>query len=279
MENILLAIDGSRPDMSTVDFACYIAKLMHSRLTAVFIESLVTEEKTVFKQLHGHPYAETIEPGDLPENKEKESAFQNNEKLFCDSCVNREVNYHIHRNRNASAQEIITESRFADLIILNPAISFVEKEEGAPSHFVKKILAGAECPVVIAPFSFYGIDEILFTYDGSRSSLFAIKQFMHLFPELNDKKLTVLQIDEKGIQPIEEGEKIEELLRAHYSQVSFQHLAGNAKDELFSYLLGKEKIFVVIGAYGRSVVSSLFRQSTADLVVKTINLPIFIAHN
>jgi hypothetical protein len=279
MENILLVIDGTNFDMNTVDFACYVAKLAHSRLTAVFIENMMEEERPVLKQLHGLPYVETISTNDLPENKERIRSFKEYEKHFSEACVNRGVNYHFHRDRRGFVKDIVVESRFADLIIINPETSFEKRQEGTPSHFVKNILGDAECPVIIAPFSFDGIDEILFTYDGSKSSVFAIKQFAHLFPELKDKKITVLQINEKGILPFKENDKLVELLKSHYSHIGFQHLQGNPSNELFSFLLGKKNIFVVIGAYGRTMLSSLLRESTAELVIKTINLPFFIAHS
>jgi len=278
MEKIVLVLDGSRLDMVTVDFACYIARLTHSRLTAVFIENIKGETKPALKQLYSLPYVETITAGDLPENEERISCCEKSEKSFCEACINRGVNFDVHRNQKASVKEIITESRFADLIVVNPATSFEDQKEGAPSHFVKEILAEAECPVIITPYSFNGIGEILFTYDGSRSSVFAIKQFIHFFPELCDKKATVLQIDQNEIYPIQENDRISELLRAHFSQINFQHLQGKPGDELFGYLLSKKNTFVVMGSYGRGFLSSLFNPSTADLVVKTINLPLFIAH-
>ena len=233
----------------------------------------------MLKQLFALPYVETITANDLPENKERIRSCEANEKLFADACINRGVNYHIHTNRKASVKEIIHESRYADLIIVNAETSFEDKIEAVPSHFVKEILRESECPVVIAPYSFNGIDEILFPYDGSKSSVFSIKQFAHLFPELKDKKITVLQVDKKEVMPVTEEKNIEQLLEAHYTKIGVRHLQGEADDELFGYLLGRENIFVVMGSYGRGLLSTLFKKSTADLLLKTVNLPVFIAHN
>lgn len=277
MENILLAIDGSKLDINTVDFACYIARLTRSRLTAVFMENLIGADKPVLKQVDGACYVETITEKDFPENRERIISCEKNEKVFSEACMNRGVNYQVHVNRRALAKDVIAESRFADMIILSPDASF--ENDSVPSDFAKDILAAAECPVIISPSTFYGIDEILFAYDGSKSSVFAIKQFAHLFPGLKDKKMTVLQIDKKQILPFREADKIEEWLKSHYANVSFQHLHGKPADELFGYLLGKKNLFVVMGAYGRGLLSNLLRQSTAELTVKTINLPVFIAHN
>jgi hypothetical protein len=44
MEKILLAIDAMKPDIKSLDFACYIANLTKSKVTGVFLENLVSTE-------------------------------------------------------------------------------------------------------------------------------------------------------------------------------------------------------------------------------------------
>jgi hypothetical protein len=162
---------------------------------------------------------------------------------------------------------------------VDPEMSFGGTGGGMPTRFIKEVLAKSECPVVIAPFSFYGIDEVLFAYDGSASSVFAIKQFIYLFPELADKKVTILQVLENDNETIVEKEKIGELLQQHYSNIGFQSLHGKAGDELFGHLIKKKNVFVVMGAFGRGMFSGFFKHSTGELIIKTINLPVFIAHH
>jgi len=249
MEKILLGIEATKFNMSTLDFACYIAKLADSKLTGIFLDRQLQEEVPVMKSIHGMPYVETIVVDDLPGYEE-----------------------------HTPAREMITESRFADLVILDAETSFGELQEKVPTKFVKEVLAEAECPVVIAPLSFDGIDEIIFTYDGSRSSVFAIKQFTYLFPELADKRVTVLQVQEDEEVSVTERDKIGELLKMHYSGIGFHLLQGKASDELFGYLLGRKNVFVVMGSFGRGPISNLFKHSTAELLLKTVNLPVFIAH-
>ncbi|MBS1600880.1 MAG: universal stress protein [Bacteroidetes bacterium] len=278
MENILLAVDGTKLNMNTVDFACYIAKLTQSTLNCFLIENLAGENKPVLKQLYALPYVETITTTDIPENKERVKSCDQNIALFEEACTNRGVNHHVHIDKFARVKDVIAESRFADIIIVDPALSFNDEREAVPTKFVRDILAEAECPVLIAPYSFDGVKEILFTYDGSKSAAFAIKQFAHLFPSLKGNKITVLQVDEDKDEQTRENDKLKRLMRAHFSDVDYKHLQGKASDELFGYLLEKENVFVILGAYGRSTLSNLFKHSTADLLVKTVNLPFFIAH-
>ena len=55
-------------------------------------------------------------------------------------------------------------------------------------------------------------------------------------------------------------------------------LKGDASDELFGFLIDRKNAIVVLGAYGRGILSRFLKPSHASLVLRTINLPIFIAH-
>lgn len=273
MKKIIVAIDANEVNMHVVDFACYIAKLTHSKLTGVFLSNgkakEISEIPVLQQEAHG---------GNQQDAAEKIKLFDNNTRLFRDACNNRGANCAIHYVEIAAA-DIIKETRFAEMIIVDPEMSFNGKLEGVPTGFIKELLAKSECPVVLAPYSFYGIDEILFAYDGSPAAVYAIKQFTYLFPEFTDKKVTVLQVNEIGNDWITEKAKVEEILQLHYSSIGFQQLQGKASDELLGYLMGKKNVFVVMGAFGRSMLSGFFKHRTAEMIIKTVNLPVFVAHH
>ncbi len=278
MEKILLAIDSSNMNMNAIEFACYLAKLTKSKITGVFLENLVFAEKPVMKQVHGMPYTETIVESDLPDYPEKQKRIQDNIRFFKEACENRGIRWNIHRDKGVPTEDLIKESRYADLLVVSAETSFAKKFERIPTKFVKNILENAECPAIIPPESFDAVDEIVFAYDGSRSSMFALRQFTYLFPEYRNKKATVLEVSESGSTKVEEQDKITEWLNAHYTNTEFVVLPGEAKDEIFSYLLNKKNIFLVMGSYGRSMLSNLFKPSSVKRVMRVLSLPVFIAH-
>lgn len=271
MKKMLVAIDAREVNTNMLDYACYIAKLTHSRLTGIFLDNATLAEPV--KEISG----DTRKSASIV-IKEKMPSIAGAEQLFKEACNNRGANCSVCHDEGTNA-DLIDESRFAELLIVDPEMSLEEKKEGIPSGFIKDLLSRSECPVMLAPFNFYGIDEILFAYDGSAASVFAIKQFIYLFPELSDKKVTVIQVNEIGHNEIIEKEKIGQLLQMHYSRIGFQLLHGKPADELLGYLLGKKNVMVVMGAFGRSMLSAFFRHSTAELIIRTINLPVFIAHH
>jgi len=281
MEKILLAMNAAHPNIQTIDFACYIARLTKSRLTGVFLEGLVDgdgREKGEPDMFGGGAWDSDAENPDVVPATIPSAVTEANIRLFREACVCRDTLSLVHRDRGIPLSEILAETRFADLLIVDAETSFSRTDRKIPGRFVKEVLDASECPVLMAPYHFDAIEEIVLAYNGTASSVYAIKQFTALFPGLANKPVHVVNVrhDENGA--IEDQFKMKEWLKAHYEKVDFVLLKGEASDELFGYLLNKKGAIVVMGAYGRSVVSRFFKPSQARLVVKTINLPIFIAH-
>lgn len=285
MEKILLAMDAANLKMSTLDFSCFIAKLTHSQLTGAFLEGLESDQpladnsrwrleegEQAARLVSGQPDPSVIVTG---VTDRVATAI----RQFRAACVCRETQSAVHRDRGLPLAEVVAESRFADLVIVDPETSFCRTDRSVPGQFVKDILQASECPVIVAPYSFDGLDEIILAYNGTASSVFAIKQFTYLFPELRTRKVSVVNVRHDDINAIEEQYKMKEWLKDHYETVLFVVLKGEPADELFGYLIEKKKAIVVVGAYGRSMLSRFFKPSQARLIVKTINLPVFIAHH
>jgi hypothetical protein len=276
MEKILLAVDAINPDNNSLEFACYLGRLTKSKITGVFLDNLSIEERPLLKKVLAN--ADNAEGEELSEPKDKMELIEKNISFFEEGCINREVNYRLYLDGGNPAGKLIEESRFADLLVLDAAMSFHKHYEGIPTEFAREVLKKAECPVIIAPESFDAIDEIIFSYDSSSSSLFAIKQFTYLFSQLKDKKVTLLQVNESGEWQGEDKNKFKEWLREHYTGLQFVALKGKSEIVLFDYLFNRKNIFLVMGAYGRTTISQFLKHSHADLLMNTITQPIFIAH-
>jgi len=278
LEKILLAIDAINPDKNALEFACYLGRLTKSKVTGVFLENLSTEKRPMLKQIDNMSNGDIRVAEESDIHQAKTEVIEKNILFFKEGCVNREVNYKVHRDRGVPARELIEESRFADVLIVDAETSFNKRYDGAPTELVKEILKKAECPVIIAPESFGAIDEIIFTYDGSSSCVFAIKMFTYLFPQLHDKKVSIIQVNEAGEWKDPDKYNFKEWLKDHYADLHFEAIKGSSDAKLFDYLFKRRNMFLVMGAYGRNALSEFFKRSHADLLIKTITQPIFIAH-
>lgn len=278
MEKILLVLDAHKPATRTIDFACRVAKLAQSKLTGLLVENVFFER--VPAEPEGALDFTAGRKGDTKADEVRTDADQA-VRIFIDETNRREVLSEVRVEKGEPIQEVIFETRFADLLILDPVLHFYDREEEQlPSHFVKAVLANAECPVLLAPEVFDRAEEIVCCYDGSASSVFAIKQYTYLFPGMKRVKVVLWEIGPTMHRDYAKGRKrMMEWLEAHYHAVEAHMSEGDVKESLFQYFFMKRNKMVVMGAYGRSMLSNFFRKSQADILVRTVDLPIFISHH
>jgi hypothetical protein len=277
MEKIILAVDALEPNQNAFEFACYLRRLTESKITAIFLENLLDEARAVQKDLQGRAVV-FWDREDAAENNIRGARIEQNITAFKDQCLNRSICFNVHRDRGLPVKELIKESRFADVLVIDAGTSFNKRFEDSPTGFVREILSKAECPVIISPERFEELNEIIFAYNGSASSVFAIKQFTYLFPQLQDKKITILQVNNTGKWKDPDKHKFKEWLQDHYLNLHFEAVKGKIDEGLCDFLFNRKNIFLVIGAYGRNAVSRFFTESFADPVIRSITQPIFIAH-
>ena len=269
MKRIILLIDALNFKAQTLDFAAFIAKQGKSKLVGVFAEKHVLDASPSLKTIGGQVLVEEItEP--LDEQRQQRDLVDKNMKLFTEGCEQREINSDIKLLHNCSLETLINETRYADLLITDPAFSMLD-ENVLPSKFIMELLNKAECPVLIAPDYFDGIEDIVLAFDGSASSVFAIKQFYYQLHELANKNVHVLHISDENKEGAntKEYDLLTDWLHLHFAHVSFINLKGNARDIMFEYFMTYNEHsnkMLVTGAFGRSLLSSFFKPSAAELV-------------
>ncbi|WP_217605414.1 hypothetical protein [Chitinophaga sp. GbtcB8] len=276
MQKVLYVTDAVRFNKQSFDFACALCNINGAMLTGIFLENL-DQDDSAWDVIRETPFSVLTQEAAV---MEKRKAYcEENIRYFNETCALRGISHHAHRNRGLPILEVVSESRYADLIIVDAATTFAETHHTVPSSFVKDLLKQSECPVVIAPDGFESIEEVIFTCDNSRAAMFAIKQFTYLFPQLHHRKAVLLNVSEPGKTLGEDKYKLKEWLKAHYNNIELVLLEdSNVKARLLEYLLKQKKVFIVMGAYGRSTLSNLLSPSHAAPVVKLATQPVFIAH-
>ena len=271
MERILVLVDSTGLQRETLEFACYIANLTKSKLTGLFFNP---DQQTELQKVGGRHRA-TPESKEPAEQQRHFAELKTGFERFCDNHQTFSKPDTIEVNH---LEDIYLQSRFADLLILTPDYGAKPDESLLASTNILNVLKHAECPVFVAPLTMKELSEIVFAYDGTPSSVFAIKQFTQLFPELTDLTVTLLEVKADYSDNIDFRQSVNEYLHAHYRYVNQMVLRGQPEDELFSYLLDKKQMYIVLGAFGKHFMHSVLHRSTATLLLKTTALPVFIAH-
>lgn len=193
------------------------------------------------------------------------------------ACARRSVESKTEMIRISGEEMDGFDTRFTDLVIL-PADAGITKTTGISPSFVSRLIRHAECPVIIAPPSFEKIEALIVAFDGSASSVFAIKQFTYLFPFHQQTKIFIVHASENKGWDDTGKYKINEWLKAHYTNIEFVLLNGQTEESLFDYLLSYKNAFLITGAFGRNLLSKLIKPGTFQLLKEVISNPLFICH-
>ena len=276
MEKILVIIDPLKPNGHMLDFALYIAEKTRSAITALIMETAFSG-KLVEKDLHGFPVA-FAENTTAINRLAIKAGIEETLSGFERKCVDRHIPFIVHRDYGLPVEDIMDESRFADFMLIDAGMEPDKDSEHTPTSFVREILRKSECPVILAPEHPGEIHEIIFCYDGTSNAMHAIKQFTCLFPQFKDKKLVILEVTKEGKEDRQAEKRLKEWVGNHYTHFQHEIKTGTVRQILFDSVFKKENIFIVMGSFGRSAMSIVFRKATAESLIKITTQPVFIAH-
>jgi nucleotide-binding universal stress UspA family protein len=202
-------------------------------------------------------------------------------EVFEKACQGAGLNYTIHRDKNVAIQELLHESIYADLLIINGKETITSHEESEPTGFIRELLNDVQCPVLAVPSKYNPINKVILLYDGEPSSVHAVRTFSYLFDTMKLLPTEVITVKNTGESfHVPDNRLIKEFIKRHYPTAEYIILKGLPEDEIYRYLnREKTNAIIVLGAYRRGRLSRLFRPSMADYLLGKIQMPFFIAHN
>lgn len=273
MKKIIVAFDGTNFSEGAFEFARKLNELSPVLLTGVFLKQAAVSGAWSYAGGVNGLYIPVME-GDESELVEK------NIKRFAKLCRSNGIDYRVHEDfYDFSLPEIKKESKYADLIIIGSEKFYENRGKESPNVYLKETLHDVECPVILVPEAYDFPTSIILAFDGSEESVFAIKQFAYLFPELTSlPSVLVYADDSEEQQDFPDKIQMEELVARHFSHLTL-HKLELADNKFFStWVSEKKSSMLVSGSYGRSGLSRMFKKSFIREVIADHPLPIFIAH-
>jgi hypothetical protein len=273
MRKVLLAFDGIHFSQGAFEFAKNINEKEAILLTGVFLPQAVYANLWTYADGVGAPIFVNV----MDENEEE--VINNNVKKFEDLCVRNGIEFRQRKDLNDFAlSELKKESRFSDLVIIGSELFYKNMGSGDPNTYIKQALHDLECPAVVVPEKFEFPTTNILTYDGSASSVYAIRHFAYLFPELCDLETVLIFISKDETTPIPFESHIEELAVRHFKNLTVTKLDFDYKKYLSTWIAEKKSAIVVAGAFSRSALSRFFNKSFVADLIKDQKMPVFIVH-
>ena len=278
MKKFLAVFDIYRMSQSTLKYAIQVTKSAGGHLVGVMLDESV---------FYGHDRAEEV-----AQNKEVEKALkeltkdetkkrEESTEEFQQKCKEAGIPFSVHNNVHMTLRELKSESMYADMMIISQHETFTSLREKPPTNFIKDLLGDVQCPVLVVPRLYKPVENFVLLYDGAPAALYAIKMFSYVLGNPQNLPIKVFMVKEKKKAEffMPDNKKIREFTKGHFPKATFAVASGNAEQEISGYLgsLPKNQL-VVLGAYQRSEISRWFKISMADILMRELEIPLFIAH-
>lgn len=274
MRKILLAFDGNHFSEGAFEFARRLNEINPILLTGAFLPQVSYANIWSYADGIGGPIFLPVQEEEVTEE------INENIEKFKSLCQKHSIEYSVRKDfADLALSELKKESRFADLLIIGSETFYQNAGTGDPNSYVKDTLHDVECAVMIVPEKFDFPTLNILTYDGSESSVYAIKQFVYLLPEFAENKTLLIYAKEEEGTSIPNEAYIEELASRHFSDLTVTKLNIDPKERFVKWLNNKRSAVLICGAYGRSTFSQLFKKSFINDVIREHRFPVFITHN
>lgn len=278
MKKIIAAFDGLKYAENTTQCALDFAKRTQTHLVGVFPDDITYASYFV----HQLVVKKGVTADMLRKYEERDAATRKKSvEKFETICKQSGIQFSLHVDKRVAIQGLKHESIYADMLIISMKETFSNYPEKPPTRFIRDLLSDAQCPVMLVPEKYAQIEKIVFLYDGEPSSVYAIKMFSYLLPEMSGIPAEVISVNPftKTLH-LPDNKLMKEFMKRHYPKSTYTILKGLAEESIVKKLKEKdEHTLVVLGAYRRGAVSRWFRESMADVLMKEVKLPLFIAHN
>ena len=278
MKKFLAVFDGYKLSESTLAYAQELTAAADAHLVGVFLDEFIYRTYNV-----GKIYKTYEKPEKVIKQLDGKDKMKRDEAVgqFQKSCEKAKINFSIHRDKNIALQELKLESMFADMIFISEHETFNRYKQKSPTRFMKELLADVQCPVLVVPANYKPIDKIVLLYDGGTSSVYAVKMFSYLLNQFKGVPVEVFTVKDRNKDlHLPDNKLMREFIKQHFPTATYTVVKGDPEEQIAAWLQNhKENELVVLGAYSRSELSRWFKTSMADILMRDLNTPLFIAHN
>jgi hypothetical protein len=270
MKKILVLINDYKVPATALIFAIKIAVQNNSTLFGIFAQSLKYGNDSYL-----FPSDINLTDKDFTTATDEYEHLQflhTSMKLFAGTCLAANVSFKTHAVSTNHLVTLIDYSAFADIIVCDA--------DTLPIHYsINTFLADTHCPVLMVNKDYTQTDTLVFTFDDKLLSIYTIKLFAYLFDFYKNLSVHFVSVLPTNVIGLEYDDLIREWLPIHYSDAKIEIIKGETKTELTNYVNRLSNPLIIMGAFGRSLLSRFFKESLANYIITQTNAPIFIAHN
>lgn len=277
MNKFIVALDGLHYSETAVRYALDWTIQSKAFLSGIFLDDPTYTGFKIYEAIDDQGISEqTLKSYRKSDTIERmESAID-----FSKRCQKAGLQYNIHHDRHVAVNDLIQETRFADLLLISQDESFSHHEQEFPSRFLREIMNDTECPIALLPKTYRPVENIIFFYDGRFQSIYSMRLFAFLFPHwvsLPTQLMTVRSMEENMHLP--NNKLLKEWVNRHFKNLQYHVTKGIPEIEMLHFLNDQpSNSVIVMGARRRIMLSKWLRTGLLEKIIHQFEFPVFIAH-
>lgn len=269
---IVAAFDDQHFSHGVMDYLLLLDRVQPIRVAGLFLPRKELQDLWGFMEsgMARTPLLHPLSESETVVRRENVATFR---KL-----LKEDIPFRIHDDfTDLGINETVIETRFADLLVAGSEAFFEDGADGGLGRQLKATLGKSECPVVLVPEHVEFPGSNILAYDGTPSSVFAIKQYAYLFPQWCQNP-TWLVFASSETRTLPDETFIKELTAEHFPDITYSVLPTGTRRYFTEWLGEKKGGMLVCGGFGRSPISENIRRSFVTEAIEAHQMPVFLAH-
>lgn len=278
MKKIVVAFDGSYYSEAALEMAIQVARREEAVVAGLFLEDVTAYHQ--FSPIFEAPEVIGLAEEVIQELKsEVKDNLTINMERFRKTCEAEGVSYVMEAEEGIPSMKLVEETQWADLCVIGSVTYFSNLTIKTESRLLSELLFKAHSPVLVVPEKVDPLTNVLLTYDGSSSAVYAMKRYLHLFPRsAASLPATLLSVVKHEGDEQPHLEELFNYLRMYIPHLEKECLVGHPSEEILHRAKTVPGSLVIMGGYGRNAFSQLLKSSVGKKVVHARAVPVLVAH-
>jgi len=282
IKRILVALDPDADTPVATRFAIRLAKKFDAEITGLTVVDVGNLKTVIGMGGYGTEYTSKEIWAEMTE--ETRNVAQKLLDSFKKAVEKEGLRNRVLRQQGASAEVIIEEMKYHDLLVLGRDSRFFYSEPEKDTRTLAKVVKGGAAPTLVVTDEYREIENIMIAFDGSSASARSLKDFVHLLPYGKDIEIDLVHVAAgESSEAMEESSKVlkraENYLKAHnFSYITKTILEkGEAGLRILDRQLMKNPDLLLMGAHSVSAVKRAAFGSTTHYMITGTAGPLFIS--
>jgi len=282
IKRILVALDPDRDTPAATRYAIRLAKRFDAELTGLAVVDVSNLNTVIGVAGYGsEAYGRDLWAELAGETQEVAEKLLNS---FKSSVEKAGVRHRDVRKEGASADMIIEEMKYHDLLVLGRDSRFFYNEPYKDTKTLAKVVKGGVAPTLVVTEEYREIEKIMIAFDGSPPAARSLKGFVHLLPYGKDIDIELVNIaGGESSEAMEKSSTVLNLAEKYLKAHNFSYIIktvlekGDAGQRILDRQLKQNPDLLILGAHSVSAVKRAAFGSTTHFMITNTQGPLFLS--